>query len=66
MTENASPLLTIVVGCPEPRAFASATPQQTHEAGLLEGKNLTKNWRHSWGQVSAKTKGGHSMPRGKK
>ena len=50
MTENASPLLTIVVGCPEPRAFALATPQQTHESGLLEGKNLTKNWRHSWGR----------------
>ena len=54
MTENALPLLTIVVGCPEPRAFASVTPQQTHEAGLLEGKNLTKNWRHSWGRVSGR------------
>ena len=25
----------------QPRAFASATPQQTHGAGLLEGKILT-------------------------
>jgi putative transposase len=25
----------------QPRAFASATPQQTHVAGLLEGKILT-------------------------
>ena len=38
MTENASPPLTIVVGCPEPRAFASVTPQQTHEAGLCGGQ----------------------------